>query len=437
MRRWRTGRLLFWTMFVANCLIMLAGLTQTASAHLTPNSELVLDFRDGEVVIDAIIPEGDFRLASGAPAGRDPAWAERWLAGQVSATTEDGRPWRVTMERSEFVQRAGPPDLHAIIRLTPPLGASARKLRLRWSAVVGQTPDHFALVLIGHDHGANILPQDRRLIGAVRGDRMTITVDRGQPSRGAAFAAAFRLGMTHLAEGTDHLLFLLTLLLTAPLVASSGRWTSTRPALSALARLAKVITAFTLGHSLTLVIAAIASWHLPVQPVEMLIALSILIAAIHAIRPVFAGREAWVAAGFGLIHGLAFATLVGEAGIGGQDRLVAILGFNLGIEAVQLLVAGLAFGPLMLIARTPDYRPLRIVVAVFAGVAAIAWLLERGTGTANGVASAVAALAGQPLWLMSGLLLLMSVALCRQWQRGKSAVSISGSAATSGPSMLS
>lgn len=431
------SRLLFWPLLCAASIAMLAGLTQSASAHLTPNSELVLDFRDGEVVIDAIIPEGDFRLASHAPVGRDPAWAARWLAGQVSATTDDGRAWRVVVERSEFVQRAGPPDLHAIIRLTPPQGASARQLRLRWSAVVGQTPDHFALVLIGHDHGANILPQDRRLIGAVRGDRMTIAVDRGQPSRSAAFAAAFRLGMTHLAEGTDHLLFLLTLMLTAPLVAGSGRWTATRPALSALGRLAKVITAFTLGHSLTLVIAAIANWHLPAQPVEMLIALSILLAAVHAIRPLFAGRKAWVAAGFGLIHGLAFATLVGEAGIGGQDRLVAILGFNLGIEAVQLLVAGLAFGPLMLIARTPDYRPIRIVVALFAAVAAVAWLIERGTGSANGVASAVATLAGQPIWLFGGLVLLMLVALIRHRSRRQATTAISGNVATSEPSMSS
>ena len=132
-------------------------------------------------------------------------------------------------------------------------------------------------------------------------------------------------------------------------------------------------------------IDAIAKPHLPQrvrspgQPLRIILvehdrgtadSLSILVAAIHAVRPVFPGREAWVAAGFGLVHGLAFATLVSDAGVAGSDRLLSIVGFNLGIEAVQLLVAGLAIGPLMVLARTPDYHWVRTGLAVVAGVAA-------------------------------------------------------------------
>lgn len=411
-------------------LLLLPMLTASAAAHVTPNSELTIDFRDDRILIDVIIPEGDYVTASGAPGRRDRRWAAAWLSGQVAAEAPDGRQWTVRVESAEFVQRAGPPDLHALIRLTPPHGAPVRKLSLRWDAVVRQNPDHFALVLVGHDHGANVLPQDRRLIGAVRGEQRTLTIDRGAASSWAAFQASFRLGVHHIAEGTDHLLFLLSLLLPAPLVAAGRTWGGARTTGSALGQLAKVITAFTLGHSLTLLIAALGRWHLPTQPVELAIALSILVAAIHAVRPIFPGREAWVAAGFGLVHGLAFATLVSDAGVGGSDRLLSIVGFNLGIEAVQLLVAGLAIGPLMVMARTPDYRWIRCSLAGLAGLAAIAWIIERGGGIANPVAELIMLLAGQAAWLWACLVVVAGVVRTRHsW--------LSGSGATSGPSSSS
>jgi HupE / UreJ protein len=381
-------------------------------AHLTPNSEVALDFNADHILVDAIIPEGDYRTAANAPARRDTAFAARWLAGQVAATSPDGRAWRVTVESAEFVQRAGPPDLHSIIRLTPPPGASPRALTLRWSAVVAQTPDHFALLLVGADHGAGVIRDDRALIGAVRGAQQTVTIDRGAPSIWGGFRAAFRLGMHHIAEGTDHILFLLALLLPAPLIASAARWSGPRPVRSALWKLAGTITAFTLGHSLTLVVAALTAVQLPAQPVELLIAVSILIAAIHAIRPIFPGREPWVAAGFGLVHGLAFATLIGDAGLGGGDRLMAILGFNLGIEAIQIGVAALAIAPLLLIAPTPAYRVVRIAGALFAAVAALAWIAERASGIDNALTGAIDAVAAQAHWLFAGLIVL---ALLARW----------------------
>lgn len=375
-------------------------------SHLTPNSEIVLDFgRDG-VTIDAIVPEGEYVAAAVAPNDRNAARAARWLAGQVAATAPDGRAWTVRVEQTEFVQIAGPPDLHAIIYLTPPPGADPRRFTLRWSAVVAQNPDHFTLVLIGADHDGGVLREDRRLIGAVRQDRQSLTVDRGAPSTSGAFTAAFRLGMKHIAEGTDHLLFLLALLLPAPFIAVAHRWATPRTVGGTLLKLAGTITAFTLGHSLTLLLSALFEWRLPPQPVEALIAVSILVAAIHAIRPIFPGREAWIAGGFGLIHGLAFATLVGDAGLAGSGRLIAILGFNLGIEAIQLGVAACAMLPLLLIARTPLYALLRIVGASFAAIAALAWIVERVSGVPNALAAWVSGIAGQAHWLFAALLVI-------------------------------
>lgn len=406
-----------WPLIMLALAIATLILSSPLAAHSTPNSEIALDFDESGVTIDVIIPESDYVAAAGVPNDRNAARAAAWLMGQVGATTRDGRAWRVSVEEAEFVQRVGPPDLHALVRLTPPPGASPRRFTLRWSAVVAQNRDHFALVLIGADHDGGIIRTDRALIGAVRGDQQTVAVDRGAPTAWGAFTAAFRLGMKHIAEGTDHLLFLLALLLPAPFIAVARRWRTPRSARGTLLKLAATITAFTIGHSLTLLVSALFEWQLPAQPVETLIAVSILVAAIHAIRPIFPGREGWVAAAFGLVHGLAFATLVGDAGLAGSGRLIAILGFNLGIEAIQIGVALVAMIPLLLIARTPVYAPLRIGGALFAAVAAIAWIAERVSGIDNPVAGSIDGIAAQAHWLFLALLAIAAVTHAAQMSR--------------------
>jgi hypothetical protein len=193
----------------------------------------------------------------------------------------------------------------------------------------------------------------------------------------SGFAAAFRLGMRHIAEGTDHLLFLLVLLLPAPLLASAARWGRCAGVRGSLLNIVRIVTAFTLGHSLTLALSAFGLVTLPSRPVEVLIAVSILISAIHALRPLFPGREPAIAAFFGLIHGLAFASALNSLGFGGWYRLVSVLGFNLGIETIQLAVVAATLPSLLLLSRTRAYSTLRIVGALFAVIASSAWIVER------------------------------------------------------------
>jgi hypothetical protein len=197
------------------------------------------------------------------------------------------------------------------------------------------------------------------------------------PFNTSAFAALFDLGLRHIAEGTDHLLFLLALLLPAPLIAVRARWLPAPTIRPGLLRVLRIVTAFTLGHSLTLALAALGFVRLPSRPVEVLIALSILISALHALRPLFPGKEAAVAAFFGLIHGLAFAATLTSLGLGTWDRLAGILAFNLGIEAMQLLVVAAALPSLLLLSRTPAYPFFRIPAALLAALAALGWIAER------------------------------------------------------------
>ena len=231
-----------------------------------------------------------------------------------------------------------------------------------------------------------------------------------------ASASLFSLGMRHIAEGTDHLLFLLTLLLSAPVVAVQGRWGRPAGVGDSVRRIAGVVTAFTLGHSLTLATVVLGLAPVPEQPVEVLVALSILVSAAHAVRPLFPRREAWVAGAFGLVHGLAFAATLGRLGLGLWDRAIGVLTFNLGIEAMQLLVVGCTLPGLLLLSRTPAYAPVRLAGGVLAGTAALAWTTGRLLDTKTPFDPLIDGLAAQAPWFAAGSFLLGMI--CYTARRG-------------------
>jgi hydrogenase/urease accessory protein HupE len=222
------------------------------------------------------------------------------------------------------------------------------------------------------------------------------------------FPSMFRLGMRHIAEGTDHLLFLLALLLPAPLLAFRSRWAGFAGVRHSILQILKVVTAFTIGHSITLALAALGLVRVPSRPIEILIAFSILVSAAHALRPLFPGREALIAAVFGLLHGLAFGQTLQNLGLGWWERVAGILGFNLGIETMQLIVISAAMPSFVLLSRTRAYSPFRIGGALFAIFASAGWMAERLFNLHNPVDPVVDSIAHRALWI-APILLLISV----------------------------
>ena len=173
------------------------------------------------------------------------------------------------------------------------------------------------------------------------------------------------------------------------------------------------------GHSLSLAAGALNVVHVPSRPVEALIAVSILISAVHAFRPVFPGREAAIAGGFGLVHGMAFAATLAELGLSRWERVASVFGFNLGIEAMQLLVVAAALPSLILLSRTRLYSSIRIAGAVFAGTAAAAWIVQRLWDFPNPADALVTALAQRAGWIAVGLTLLGVIARTSDALRGE------------------
>jgi hydrogenase/urease accessory protein HupE len=192
------------------------------------------------------------------------------------------------------------------------------------------------------------------------------------PQKDSPFAVAgtyFALGVEHILTGFDHLLFVLGLLILA------GRsW-----------RLLATVTAFTVAHSVTLALATLGVVHVPQAPVEAAIALSIAFVAVEILRSRMgqaglAARSPWVVAfAFGLLHGFGFAGALAETGLPENHIPLALLFFNLGVEAGQLLFIAAVLA-LAWLARRMASRPLgrlELVPSYFIGTLAMFWVFER------------------------------------------------------------
>ena len=348
---------------------------QSAAAHLTPNSEISLRPVSDGYAVSIIVPAAEYTYASGNAADNRASSLEDavgYLRDRFRATGQDGTPLAIDILDVKFAQVEGPEDLFAEATITQPPGSADSPFTLHWSVVNDRVPDHFALVFMDKDGS-------RQVQGSLRQVDQSLSIDpQGTPSAG--FANAVWLGASHIIGGFDHLLFLLALLISAPLIAQKGRWVGIEPPRRAIWQVAKVATGFTLGHSITLVVAGLANWSLPVAPVEALIALSVVVTALHALRPIFPGREAWVATGFGLVHGLAFATLATGSTAMPSLNLTTLLGFNIGIELVQLAVLAAALPVLFHAMRDARFGKIRNAAGLFTAVCGSIWLMQRLSG---------------------------------------------------------
>ena len=183
------------------------------------------------------------------------------------------------------------------------------------------------------------------------------------------------LGVEHLLYGIDHILFVIALMFFVSKISS----------------LIKTITAFTLAHSITLAMSALELVHLPQQPVEAVIALSILFLAVERLREERSGPDptsivrnrTWVVAfAFGLLHGFGFAGVLSDIGLPKGNLVSALFLFNIGVELGQLIVVAIALCIVWFVRQTwltpPKYlvrAPLYIV-----GSTAAFWIIERSFG---------------------------------------------------------
>lgn len=193
-------------------------------------------------------------------------------------------------------------------------------------------------------------------------DRYEPTLTLGRASASHGFGRFVRSGIEHILIGLDHILFLLALLL-----AGGTLW-----------QLAGVATGFTVGHSITLALAALDIVRPPAALIEPLIALSVIIVAAQLVTG-RARRHRWhVALGFGLIHGFGFANALSGLELSAGGRAFALVGYNLGVELGQLAIV-LVAAPLVILVHR-ELRVRRVVVPALAGaitLAGVFWFMQR------------------------------------------------------------
>ena len=255
-------------------------------------------------------------------------------------------------------------------------------------ALAGTCPVAGPTLAIDYRLFEGVDPQHRGLLNFVEhGQSRSVVFSAGTPrrvvggdtsGRWTQFSTYLNEGVSHIFTGFDHVLFLLSLLLPAVLVRESGHWRTIDSFRAAFVEVAKVVTAFTVAHSITLTLAALSIVVLPSRLVESGISLSVVLAALNNLYPVVANGR-WIAAfGFGLLHGFGFAGALHDLGLPAGSLALSLFGFNLGVEAGQLAIV-VVFLPLAFLLRsTWAYRRV-----LFAGgsmtIAAIAvvWLVER------------------------------------------------------------
>jgi hypothetical protein len=157
-------------------------------------------------------------------------------------------------------------------------------------------------------------------------------------SRGAQAWTFIREGTGHIWQGPDHILFLLALLLPAVLRREKGAWKAVDAFRPAAVSIVKIVTAFTVAHSITLSLAVLGIVKVSGRVVEPIIAASVIAAAANNLRPWFGERGWMVAFAFGLVHGLGLAGGLIDFGLRRETLALALVGFNVGVELGQLAI---------------------------------------------------------------------------------------------------
>lgn len=344
----------------------------TAFAHRGSSKHLLVEPTEegANVRVEVEILDAAVELGLGEDAGD--AWLQgrdadirAWLAAGIHLRNADG--FCEVRASDEETERLDDSDAARVAVTLLYVCSGARPLTLDDETIFANDAQHEAFVRMRFGAGDDtfVLRRGRQ------------TAELGAPASVPALLLRFVWeGVLHLITGYDHMLFLLALLLTV------GEKAAKQSKRAALKDVGFVITAFTLGHSVTLIAAAMGWVVLPSRLVETVIAASIVVVAIiNIVKPDSRGEMPWLALAFGLIHGFGFSGVLAELGLPTRARVLSLLSFNLGLELAQLGCVALALGPLAWLATKPGYR--RWVVqggSVIIALLAASWMIERALG---------------------------------------------------------
>jgi hypothetical protein len=259
---------------------------------------------------------------------------------------------------------------YAILRFNAECSSMSTSVGVTYGLLFDIDPQHRGLLRLNygdHTESAIFSPENNTLHFAA-----------AATSRMHQFVTFVHEGIWHIWIGYDHILFLLSLLLPAVLRRQLSTWQPKNSFRIVLVDVVKVVTAFTVAHSITLSLAALNIVNLPSRWVESGIATSVVLAALNNLYPIVDERRWLMGFIFGLIHGLGFASVLRDLGLPSGSLLLTLFGFNFGVEIGQLAIVS-AFLPVAYVLRaTQFYQQLAVRLGSLAiALLGSAWLLER------------------------------------------------------------
>jgi hypothetical protein len=334
---------------------VLAGCAQV-SAHVTTTGLARIEFSGGRLTyaLSLSLPETPPAAAAilTAAANGDRAAAEAIAGAARRSVVIDlaGIPCRAGRVR---IGGAGANDARATIEMEFGCGGEHGRLTVaeNWSDLLGE---HYQSL-------ANIRTASGERQVAFGEISRTASVDIDRPVA-TGWLDFVRLGVEHILTGYDHLLFLLALTAVA-----RGFWSVVR-----------IVTAFTLAHSVTLALATFGFVRIPDRIVEPLIAATIVWVALENLFAASPDRQRWMwSFGFGLVHGLGFASALGELDLKGAALVRGLVGFNVGVEIGQLIFVVIALPVLAMLSRGRGAQLTPRLTSLVAAAFGTFWLIER------------------------------------------------------------
>ena len=380
-------------LMLTTAIAVLLALPSPADAHRNDESYLYLDVGDRSLSGRVEMPYPDLRSVLGLELEGSPdelraeitSELARLQAYAIDETSigAQGETWEVTFDGYEllFEEASGPNGLGYVVLpfvvdMTQP--SVPQVLDVTFTPFLDEIDDRNNITLVANDWKRGVFDEETNELLLHTADSPSGEIDLGETSQWKNFRTSIDLGVDHIRTGPDHVFFVLALLLPSVLILVGGAWRPSPSFAYSLLRIVLVATMFTIAHSVTFTLAGLD--YLPLPPsklVETTIALSIVAAAIHNLRPVLGHREWLIAFVFGLFHGMGFAGLVESLDIDRSTQLVSLLGRNAGIEIAQLVIILLTFPLLFLLRRTRLYMPLFSAISIGLAVLSTIWVFER------------------------------------------------------------
>ncbi len=408
---------------LAAVLVVLFSLALPASAHSGEESYVYLSIFDTSIEGRVEFPVTDLGDVLGLDIPQDEAGASTAISASLTAIQQYAEDhlslgdattdWNLEFEGFEILEISnGTYALFPFVVDRDFAPSVPREFNISYDGMIESKPERSALLVIETDFGSGTFQNEADALLRFASDQTEQVVDLDDPSLFKGFVAVVGLGVEHIQIGSDHILFVVALLLPAVLIFRlPNGWEPATRFGSSLWRVAKIATSFTIAHTITLTLGGLGIIEIPSSIVEPIIALSIGLAALHNLRPVFFNKEWLVAFGFGLFHGFGFASLLSGLGLDRSNRVISLFGFNLGIELGQIAIILLLFPALFLLRRTRTYLPMMKAGSIALMAIAAGWFVDRTFGLDIGVDRIVTPvlLWPRPLWVAAGITLIASL----------------------------